>query len=289
MPRINASNDFFIRTSDPEHEARVQEVLQRVHDNGHVYKGHVRGLVLPALRGLQDRDRDRPRATPARSTASRSTASRRRTGSSGSRPSRSRSSGSTPSGPTSSLPPQRYNEALSFITRRPAGRLAQPREAHLGRRGPVGSRARLLRLVRRAPELLHGALVRAPARTCTEALLAGRRYHLIGKDILKFHAVYLAGAAAWPPASRCPAAPLHPRLPACRTPGRGVKMSKSLGQRARPVRGHRQVRHGRAALLLLPRGLLRPGRRGLHRPASRRATRPSSPTTTATSPAARSR
>src|SRR2546428_1004786 len=29
MPRLNASNDFFIRTSDEQHKARVQEVLQR--------------------------------------------------------------------------------------------------------------------------------------------------------------------------------------------------------------------------------------------------------------------
>src|SRR3712207_6349838 len=33
MPQLNASNDFFIRTSDPRHVAKVQEVLQRVHDN----------------------------------------------------------------------------------------------------------------------------------------------------------------------------------------------------------------------------------------------------------------
>src|SRR3712207_4631487 len=34
MPQLNASNDFFIRTSHPQHMAKVQEVLQRVHDNG---------------------------------------------------------------------------------------------------------------------------------------------------------------------------------------------------------------------------------------------------------------
>src|SRR6201996_7471025 len=33
MPRLEVSNDFFIRTSDERHKARVQEVLQRVHDN----------------------------------------------------------------------------------------------------------------------------------------------------------------------------------------------------------------------------------------------------------------
>jgi len=47
MPRINASNDFFIRTTDPEHKRRVQEVLQAVHDNGHVYKGLYEGWYCP--------------------------------------------------------------------------------------------------------------------------------------------------------------------------------------------------------------------------------------------------
>jgi methionyl-tRNA synthetase len=47
MPRINVSNDFFIRTSDPRHERRVQEVMQRIHDNGHVYKGMYEGWYCP--------------------------------------------------------------------------------------------------------------------------------------------------------------------------------------------------------------------------------------------------
>jgi methionyl-tRNA synthetase len=47
MPRINASNDFFIRTSDPRHKQRVQEVMQRIHDNGHVYKGTYEGWYCP--------------------------------------------------------------------------------------------------------------------------------------------------------------------------------------------------------------------------------------------------
>jgi methionyl-tRNA synthetase len=47
MPRINASNDFFIRTSDPRHKAKVQEVMQRIHDNGHVYKGLYEGWYCP--------------------------------------------------------------------------------------------------------------------------------------------------------------------------------------------------------------------------------------------------
>jgi len=47
LPRINVSNDFFIRTSDPRHKARVQEIMQRVHDNGHVYKGMYEGWYCP--------------------------------------------------------------------------------------------------------------------------------------------------------------------------------------------------------------------------------------------------
>ena len=42
--RINASNDFFIRTTDPEHEAVVQEFLQRMYDGGDVYEGVYSGL-----------------------------------------------------------------------------------------------------------------------------------------------------------------------------------------------------------------------------------------------------
>src|SRR3954453_13068221 len=44
---LGVTNDFFIRTSDPEHEAAVQRVLQRVYDNGHVYEGTYEGWYCP--------------------------------------------------------------------------------------------------------------------------------------------------------------------------------------------------------------------------------------------------
>jgi methionyl-tRNA synthetase len=47
MPQLEASNDFFIRTTDAQHEAKVQEILQRVHDNGHVYAGTYEGWYCP--------------------------------------------------------------------------------------------------------------------------------------------------------------------------------------------------------------------------------------------------
>ncbi len=45
--KIEASNDFFIRTTDEGHMKRVQEVVQRVHDNGHVYEGTYEGWYCP--------------------------------------------------------------------------------------------------------------------------------------------------------------------------------------------------------------------------------------------------
>jgi len=46
-PRLDASNDFFIRTSDPRHKLRVQEILARVRENGYVYKGTYAGWYCP--------------------------------------------------------------------------------------------------------------------------------------------------------------------------------------------------------------------------------------------------
>src|SRR5271166_5163712 len=46
-PQLGASNDFFIRTTDPQHEAEVQEVLTRVRANGYVYEGTYEGWYCP--------------------------------------------------------------------------------------------------------------------------------------------------------------------------------------------------------------------------------------------------
>jgi len=47
MPQLEISNDFFIRTTDPEHKLAVQKFLQTVHDNGYVYKGIYEGWYCP--------------------------------------------------------------------------------------------------------------------------------------------------------------------------------------------------------------------------------------------------
>src|SRR4051812_44925641 len=46
--RVDATNDFFIRTSDPEHVKAVQRVLQAVYDAGYVYPGHYEGFYCPS-------------------------------------------------------------------------------------------------------------------------------------------------------------------------------------------------------------------------------------------------
>jgi methionyl-tRNA synthetase len=46
-PRLGASNDFFIRTTDAPHVAKVQQVLSQVRENGHVYMGTYEGWYCP--------------------------------------------------------------------------------------------------------------------------------------------------------------------------------------------------------------------------------------------------
>ena len=47
LPMLGVSNDFFIRTTDEGHKERVQDVLTRVKDNGYVYKGTYEGWYCP--------------------------------------------------------------------------------------------------------------------------------------------------------------------------------------------------------------------------------------------------
>ena len=155
-------------------------------------------------------------------------------------------------------PQIRYNEALSFIKSGLHDVSLSPRAAEVGRAGAVGRVPGHLRLDRRAPQLLHGALAtRAPGEDLTDKLLAGD-VHLIGKDILKFHAV-IWPAMLMAAGHRGAAAGRHPRLPAARR-AQDVEVAR---QRDRPVPGGRPLRRRRAALLRDARGELRPRRRGL--------------------------
>ncbi|MDX6547232.1 MAG: methionyl-tRNA synthetase, partial [Gaiellales bacterium] len=41
---MDSTHDFFIRTTDPEHERRVQRFVQRLYDEGHLYEGTYAGF-----------------------------------------------------------------------------------------------------------------------------------------------------------------------------------------------------------------------------------------------------
>jgi methionyl-tRNA synthetase len=47
MPQLEISNDFFIRTTDARHMDGVAQVLQRVHDRGYTHKGLYEGWYCP--------------------------------------------------------------------------------------------------------------------------------------------------------------------------------------------------------------------------------------------------
>ena len=219
---------------------------------------HLRGLVLPALRRLQDRlrargrqplpdpqDRARDReggqlVLPAVDLPGAARAPLRRA-------------------PRFRGPAQPLQRGALVHQERPARRLAQPRPAQVGRAGPVGRVAGDLRLDRRAAQLLHGAVLRARGRGPDRALLAGgrppdRQGHpqVPRRDLAR---------DADGRRHRGPGAGGHPRVPAA---GRAQDVQVAR-QRDRAVPGRRDVRRRRAALLRPARGQLRRGRRGVAR------------------------
>jgi len=47
VERLDCTNDFFIRTTDPEHEQAVREFMQGIYDRGHIYEGIYEGWYCP--------------------------------------------------------------------------------------------------------------------------------------------------------------------------------------------------------------------------------------------------
>src|SRR5919197_3605795 len=54
--RLNASNDFFIRTSDEGHKRFVQDFLQRIYDNGDVYQDTYAGWYCVGCEAFKSED-----------------------------------------------------------------------------------------------------------------------------------------------------------------------------------------------------------------------------------------
>ena len=257
-PRLDASNDFFIRTTDEEHERRVQEVLQRVHDNGYTYKGLYEGWYCPRcadfkveneiLEGnrcpiheieleLHQEENWFFRLSAFQEQLEQLYAEHR----------------------DFVMPPVRYNEALAFITSGLQDISLSRQRLQWGVTVPWDP-DHVFYVWFDALLNYYTALGYArPGEDLTDRFWPAT-YHIIGKDILKFHTVF------WPAmlmAARLPRprARLRPRLPARR---RRAQDEQVAGQRARPVRGHRPVRHRRAALLPHARRRLRRRRHGRH-------------------------
>ena len=149
--------------------AKVAEVVQRIHDNGHVYAGTYEGWYCPRCADfkteaeledgnrcpihkivleIEKEDNWFFRLSAFQEPLEKLYAER----------------------PDFVTPQNRYNEALSFIKGGLRDFSLSPRAAEVGRAGPVGRVAGDLRLDRRAAQLLHGALLRARrARTSPTA------------------------------------------------------------------------------------------------------------------------
>ena len=194
-PQLEASNDFFIRTTDPQHEAIVKQVLERVRENGYVYKGTYEGWYCPRCADFKaeneiDEDRRCPihhieltreqednyffRLSAFQERLERLYAERE----------------------DFVAPRSRYNEALSFIR---SGLRDVPLTRHKltwGVQVPW-DHEHVFYVWFDALLNYYSALSYAPAPA---GLSAGggdlverfwpASYHLIGKDILRFHAVY---------------------------------------------------------------------------------------------------
>ena len=261
MPKIDASNDFFIRTSDPEHVARVQEVIQRVYDNGHVYEGTYEGFYCPRCADFKTpSELGEGNTCPIHEIALELETEQNwffRL-----------SAFQEPleklyaEHPEFVQPDFRRNEALAFI--RSGLRDVSLSRSRVGWGVPIPwDPDQVVYVWWDALLNYYTALSYAREGEDLTERFWPATLHVMGKDILKFHSVY------WPAlllaaGIELPRGPLRPRLPA---DGREEDVEVAR-QRARSLRGDRALRRRRAALLLLPRGLVRPGRLDLARPAS---------------------
>ena len=168
---VEATNDFFIRTTDPEHEAFVQRFVERMRERGDLYESTTRGLYCTACEAFYTRTTSSTAALPR---------ARHRAGVAGGENYFFRLSAYTDqllaryaADPRFVLPQTRYNEARSFVEGGLRGRLDHARGRQLGRAAAVGSRPGDLRLDRRAASTTLRAHVRAPRRGPDRAPVAG--------------------------------------------------------------------------------------------------------------------
>jgi len=174
MPRLNVSNDFFHAHERPRAPGQGAGGARAHPGQRARLRGHLRGLVLPTLRGLQDRRGGGATTTCARSTARRSSARRRTTTSSACPPFRTGSSSCSTHSRTSSCRATATTRARAFIESGLQDVSLSRSTFTWGVAGPVGREPRLLRVVSRRCSTTTPRLSYAKARRGSDRpLLAG--------------------------------------------------------------------------------------------------------------------
>ena len=250
---LEVSYDDFIRTSaDPRHRPVVEDDLAtRARARGDLYRAAVRGRYCAGCEEFRRRRR-------APSTTRRSSGSRRRTGSSGSRATPSRIRAAIARRPLRIDPPRaRATRCSAFLDGR---RARHQRVAARARASATGAS--------RCPAIPSSSSTCGSTRSSTTS--APRRHdwwsdgrddraHVIGKGIVRFHAVI------WPAILLSAGLPLPDELFVHDyVTADGRKIGKSLGNAVDPDRSRRALRRRRAALVAAARGAAR-RRDRLHR------------------------
>jgi methionyl-tRNA synthetase len=184
--RLNVSNDFFIRTSDPGHTAFVQDFVQRIYDNGDVYEDTYSGWYCISCEAFYSDDELVDGKCPIHGTAPewleeknyffRLSAYQERL------------LGLYDSRPDFVVPSFRYNEARSFIERGlqdfSISRAGQPWGVPL----PWDEDQVAYVWVDALPNYLSALTYARGGENLIPRFWPG--YHLLAKDILRFHCIY---------------------------------------------------------------------------------------------------
>jgi methionyl-tRNA synthetase len=223
MPALEISNDFFIRTTDPQHELRVQEVMARVHERGYTYEGLYEGWYCPRCADFKveneildgnrcpiheivlTREQEQNwffRLSAFQEPLERLFAQR----------------------PDFVLPAQRYNEARAFIASGLEDISLSRARLRWGIEVPW-DRSQVFYVWFDALLNYYTALSYARAGEDLTERYWPASFHVIGKDILKFHTVF------WPALLMAAELelPRHVFVHGFLLAGDGRKMSKSLG------------------------------------------------------------
>jgi methionyl-tRNA synthetase len=225
-PQLGASNDFFIRTTDPEHEAKVQEVLSRVRDAGFVYEGTYEGWYCPRCADFKaDNEVDEGNRCPIHHIEL--TREQEENYFFKLSAFQERLEALYAERPDFVNPRTRYNEALSFIR---SGLRDVPLSRHKLTWGVTvpWDPDHVFYVWFDALLNYYSALSYAPDPAGSAAGSLERMWpaswHLIGKDILRFHAIY------WPALLMAAGIEIPERIFVhCFLLMEGEKMSKSLG------------------------------------------------------------